>query len=610
MKRLWILSLLVLLLVIPSVQGSFTDSTEITIQADVSPGINTRVYGEDYSAEVFAEVSLSRYMGYVEKFTENGSRWIMDYSMSTEGANMYARNYIIQQFEELSNGRIETEIIGNYRNIVGKLPGYLPGDNLAFAVSAHYDSAQGSPGANCDGSGIAAVLELVRVMSMYEWPLDIYFIAFNGLLSLIGMEGSPQVAMEFQNREIELLMLYNVDTLLVESGGLPSDERIQFGYSPEGYHTGRYWADLARQMSNINGQNLIVQIPASSFYLWHSSDHYPFYQRGYPVMCAFESGIADDDQYQGSNDRFENRQYRYSLGREATSAIGASIAYTMGRGLGEQVQILSDFTLRGDAWERVYVTVTTPTIMNVSVRWFGGTSSFYLVDPQENLVAAKEYNSTSAWEPLEVFSQYVTEVGQYTLFVYNSDIRVVGYEVNVTIEADIEDNGVVDSQEHWIDQALFDTDQDADGLSDAEEILLGTDMLLVDSDSDAMPDKYEVDNGFDPRNPADGNEDFDSDGLSNAQEYTGGLNPFSEDSDNDQIPDLWELEHGLNPLEDDADLDFDEDGISNLEEYLNDTDPQEPEPMEVPTELIVTPILLIAVIGAFVYIRRREDPWN
>ncbi|MHA2353076.1 MAG: M28 family peptidase, partial [Candidatus Thorarchaeota archaeon] len=173
--------------------------------------------------------------------------------------------------EELSLGRIETEIIGNCLNVVGKLPGYLPGDNPAFAITAHYDSAQGSPGANCDGSGIAAVLELARVMSMYEWPLDIYFIAFNALLSYNGMEGSPQVANEFVRRGIELLMLYNVDTLLVADGSLPMDERIQFGYSVGGYHTGLYWANLARQMSNNIGQNLIVPVPSYSFYLWESS---------------------------------------------------------------------------------------------------------------------------------------------------------------------------------------------------------------------------------------------------------------------------------------------------------------------------------------------------
>ncbi len=327
-------------------------------------------------------------------------------------------------------------------------------------------------------------------------------------------------------------------------------------------------------------------------------------------MCAFESGLSDDDQYQGRFDRWNNIQYRYLLGQETASAIGASIAYTMSRGYDEYIVVESDFELRSEDWEQVYITVTTPTTVNVSARWFGGASSFYLLDPSGTLIASLECDYASAWEPSVVLSTPVTEDGLYTLIVNNNHSSVVGYEVTITHDADIDDNGVLDSQEYWIDPALLESDQDADGLSDAWELFLGTNSLAVDSDNDAMPDKYEVDNGFDPRNPSDGGEDADSDGLSNAQEYTGGLNPFSADSDNDLIPDLWELEHGLNPLVDDADLDFDEDGISNLEEYLNDTDPQVPEPLEIKTELVITPVLLIAVIGAFVYIRRREDPWN
>ena len=608
MKRLWFLSVLVLLLIIPSVPGAPISPTESVVQADALPNPYTRVYGEDYSQEVYSDVSTSRYRDLVQKISENGSRYIMDYSKADEGNNMYARNYIIQQLEELSHGKIETEIIGNCLNVVGKLPGYLPGDNPAFAITAHYDTVQGSPGANSDGSGIAAVLELARVLSMYEWPLDIYFIAFNGLFTMSGMEGSPQVANEFKNREIDLLMLYNVDTLLVQDTRIPTDERIQFGYTQGAYHIGRYWADLARQMSNNIGQNRIVPVPSSSFYLWESSDHYAFHDPR--VMCAFESGRAVDDSYHTSNDRWDNVQYNYDIGRETTAVIGASIAHSMSRALGEPLKTNYEFTFGIGQWEQIYITVTTPTTVNITSRWFGGRSSFYLFNPQGILITEREFNYTSAWTPSDVLSQPVSENGLYTLIVYNSDFRPVGHEVNITIDTDIDANGVVDREEYWIDEALFDSDQDSDGLSDAEELFLGTDEMLIDTDDDTMPDKYEVDNGFDPRDPTDGSEDWDSDGLSNAQEYSGGLNPLSADSDNDMIPDLWELEHGLNPLVDDANLDFDEDGISNLDEYLNETDPQEPETMEIPSEWYAAPVILIAVIGAFVYIRSRKDPWN
>ena len=406
-------------------------------------------------------------------------------------------------------------------------------------------------------------------------------------------------------------MLYNVDTLLVQDNAVPQDERIQFGYAEGGYHNGQYWAELARQMSNNMGANRIVPVPSSSFYLWSSSDQYAFYERSFSnVMCAFESGYAYDGSYQNSNDRWNNVDFRYALGQETTSVIGASIAFSMSRALGQPTKITNEFTLGSGVEKQIYITVSTPTMINISARWFGGISSYYLFDPEGSLIATREFNYTSAWEPSEVLSQYVTTTGQYTLIVYNSDYRAVGYEVRISIESDIDGNGILDSQEYWIDPALFNSDEDSDGLSDAEEILLGTDLTSVDTDNDAMPDKYEVDNGFDPRDPSDGNADADMDGLTNSQEYTGGLNPFSADTDNDQMPDLWELENGLNPLLDDANLDPDGDGVSNLQEYLDGTNPLEPQVMEIPTEFYIAPVLVIAVIGAFVYIRQRKDPWN
>ncbi|MHA2081101.1 MAG: hypothetical protein ACW99H_08155, partial [Candidatus Thorarchaeota archaeon] len=131
MKRLWFLSILVFLLIVPLVSCAPLLPDDKIKPADLPVDLHTRVYGEDYSNEIYDEVSYSRYRSFVQKITENGSRWIMDYSMATEGANMHARNYIIQQLEDLSGGRIETEVIGNCLNVVGKLPGYLPGDNPA-----------------------------------------------------------------------------------------------------------------------------------------------------------------------------------------------------------------------------------------------------------------------------------------------------------------------------------------------------------------------------------------------------------------------------------------------------------------------------------------------
>jgi hypothetical protein len=617
MKRQWFVLILIFWLCSSSATISSTKtvvvSADVPLEAQSSTTIQ-RVYGTDLSDAIYSSVSMLNFRQFVREISENGSRYVLDAAeVNYNTNNRNAREYIEEKLVGLSKGRIEVEEIGSYKNVVGKLKGYLPGDNPAFAITAHYDSPETSSGANCDGSGIAAVLELARVMSQYEWPLDIYFIAFNGLFGFRSMQGSPQVAMEFQNRNLEFLMVYNVDTILVQNRALPSDERVQIGYGTLGqsdYQKGQFYADLARMMSNNIGQNRIVPVPSTSFGLWSSSDHYALFFRGFNAICAFESGRDIDTSYHRTSDTWSNYIFDYNLGYETTAVIGASMAHIMGRTYGEYEKLSYDFTLSFQTTEQFYIPVTTPTTLNFSVRWFGGASSFFLLDPAGGLVTQGIFNHSSAWEPMNIFSPYVTTKGLYTLVVQKNSSSPIGYELRITYETDIDGNGIGDSQEYWLDHSYFLSDQDNDGLSDGLEILYGTNMFSSDSDGDTMPDKFEIDMGLDPNNPADGIADADGDLLTNAEEYARGLNLFSADSDSDGMDDFWEVQNGLNPLVDDSMLDPDGDGRTNLQEYLDGTNPQAAETMAMPVPNPTVPLLIIAAIGVFVYVRRREVPWN
>jgi len=59
--------------------------------------------------------------------------------------------------------------------------------NACYIIGAHYDSA-GTPGADDDGSGVAALLEIARVLSDYEPEYTIKYIAFD--LEEYGLLGS------------------------------------------------------------------------------------------------------------------------------------------------------------------------------------------------------------------------------------------------------------------------------------------------------------------------------------------------------------------------------------------------------------------------------------
>lgn len=559
-----------------------------------------RIYGELIVEEIYDSITASKLRSIVQKFTENGSRYLnAEAEADLEGPNKDARNYIIKQLDVLSQGNIEIELFGDYFNVIGKLPGYLPGNHPIFAITAHYDSPDSCPGANCDGGGIAALLVLAEVMSKYQWPLDIYFIAFNGhhrhgMMKMQFLEGSDEVSREFLRRGIETLALFNIDTILYPDPEAASDERVLMGYDDFGdYSRGRYWAELTRTISNNYGSNYILPVPSSIFPLWSQSDHYQFYEKMFPgTICAFESGSEVDPTYHLGLDYYANPIFRYDICREVASAVGGSIAYIMGRTFGERREFNFSFIIQSERIEKLYIPVTTSTNIEVSCRWFGGPASFHILNPNEVQIGVAEFDHASAWEPTTLFNISVAERGLYSLILHNPGSRSVGFEIEYSYDSDIENNGILDSQEFWINPGLFSIDEDADGISAAEELFLGTDDNNIDSDFDTMDDKYEIDNGFNPADPSDGIADSDGDSLSNAEEYSLGLNPWSPDSDFDLMPDNWELEHGLNPLVDDASQDLDNDGKSNLDEFFAGSDPRFAEP-----EVLVIPVFPIAIIG-------------
>jgi hypothetical protein len=66
------------------------------------------------------------------------------------------------------------------RNVIATLPGTDPSINAIFIFCAHHDSTPISPGADDDGSGVAAVLATAKILSQFSFNYTIRFITFCG----------------------------------------------------------------------------------------------------------------------------------------------------------------------------------------------------------------------------------------------------------------------------------------------------------------------------------------------------------------------------------------------------------------------------------------------
>ena len=94
------------------------------------------------------------------------------------------------------------------KNIIATLPGE---DNSTVIISAHYDSYPTSPGADDDGSGIACLLMIAKIISNYKFKHTVKFVAFSGEEQ--GMLGSQvYVKYLYENGE-DVIADINVDTV-------------------------------------------------------------------------------------------------------------------------------------------------------------------------------------------------------------------------------------------------------------------------------------------------------------------------------------------------------------------------------------------------------------
>ncbi|MHA1927613.1 MAG: M20/M25/M40 family metallo-hydrolase [Candidatus Thorarchaeota archaeon] len=556
-------SLLIVFLFVPLCSaGGYQSTISNTVASSGVP----RIYGVDISETIYSSVSQYAYKNFIVKLTENGSRWsAMDVQHSSD-ANRYAREWIASELQSLSNNRIEVEITSAHKSVVGRLPGYLP-DGPVLMIGGHYDSVPGAPGANDDATGVAAALELARVMSRYNWPLDIYFCAWNS--EEIGLYGSHEAALEFKLRGIDILTYYNVDMLLVDDPTAPADERVLMAHT---FDSQRY-AELTCAMGNNYGHNVIRPMTDSLFGSgWSHSDHYSFYREGYEnVMFAFESGFHLDDAYHTEDDVWDNPVYNYTVAYLAVAAIGASMAHTLARAHNQPVSNDFQDILNPSETREFMFSVGKDTRFNAYLEWYGGTIEAELFSPS-GLSLGSFISATGSSASILVLNTSIPLGGLCKLVLRSDSVVDLPYTIEVKYDTDFDRDNIPDSEQFWLDDSAFVNDSDGDTISDALEIIYGTDPSSADTDSDSMPDNWEYENLLDPTID-DSQDDNDADGLTNAREYEFGTNPQNEDTDADSLPDGWEADYGTNPLVPDASLDPDADGLTNLQEFGNMTSP-------------------------------------
>jgi hypothetical protein len=221
------------------------------------------------------------------------------------------------RFEEYTVGgkgqRIPHQL--NLKNVVATLKGTDPADDRIIVISAHLDSRAAldndstgyAPGANDDGSGVAAILELVRIMSTRKFSATIIFMAVSG--EEHGLFGAKFMASKAKKENWNIIAMLNNDmignsgsseTLLndnmhirVFSEGIPAFETEQMTALRK-YTSGEN-DSKARQLARYikeTGERYVEQLNVSLVFrndrFGRGGDHTPFCQEGFTAVRICE----------------------------------------------------------------------------------------------------------------------------------------------------------------------------------------------------------------------------------------------------------------------------------------------------------------------------------
>ncbi len=250
-----------------------------------------------------------------------------------------ARRWIkseLERYGKESGGRLKVEFdefiapIGprvpkptKMANVIATLPGKIYKDKV-YIVSAHYDSRSGdaldstgfAPGANDDGSGTSAVLELARVLSRYEFDFTIMFVLFAGEEQ--GLLGSRHLAKKLKDSGITVLGVLNNDIIgnteggngvvdntrvRVFSEGLPisRDESMLRLITQVGLENDSPSRQLARYIKEVAERyldNFKVELVFRRDRFLRGGDHTPFNEQGFPAVRISEMNENYSRQHQ------------------------------------------------------------------------------------------------------------------------------------------------------------------------------------------------------------------------------------------------------------------------------------------------------------------------
>lgn len=319
----------------PPITFSTLSPTQLPGQLSSAPGPAVDASLRSYLTQIEAD----RLFLHIDALERMGTRHVNSEDLPNQGIRA-AYRYIHKQFEAIQNANFRLLNDNSFNvtwaglesvqsNIVGIIPGTAVGGGV-IVIGAHYDSvsidpndaAYPAPGANDNGSGVAALIEIARVLSVRQHRATILFVAFGA--EEIGRQGSLAFVQFLRNQQdpIQVDAMLNMDIIGSQTGanGEIDDRRIRlFSVGP---NEGSPSRQLARNIDLIDQQldaplDVVVQDSDTGDRARRYSDHLSFSEAGFPAVRFIES-LEDRNRQHTPQDTSDDIQASYLVASTRT----------------------------------------------------------------------------------------------------------------------------------------------------------------------------------------------------------------------------------------------------------------------------------------------------
>jgi hypothetical protein len=292
--------------------------------------------------KMVSEISSENMEATVKKLVSFGTRHTLsDTKSSTRGIGA-AQRWVKSEFDnyaKLSNGRLTSEIYyftikadgrrikndSQLGNVMATLKGTDATDDRVLIISGHLDSRAtdvmdstiDAPGANDDGSGVAAMMELAKIMCKREFPFTIIFVAVVGEEQ--GLYGAKHLADKAKDQNWNVIAMINNDMIgnslssgtqlrdntqvRVFSETIPyleteAEAKIRKSTNRDNDSPSRQLARYIKSVTNQYVEQLDIKLVYRNDRFLRGGDHTPFSQNGFTAIRFCEMNENFDHQHQ------------------------------------------------------------------------------------------------------------------------------------------------------------------------------------------------------------------------------------------------------------------------------------------------------------------------